>query len=1231
MKYGELVQFDPVESVKVLVEADDPDQAQEDVRTFVISDRMADQLVHVIIPNLQFEDPTDQKGLLIVANYGTGKTHLMSVISGVAERSELRDLISHDTVKEHAGSIAGRFQVIRAEIGAVKMSLRDIFANELQDGLAKLGVDFIFPDAEKVTNNKDALSDMMVAFEAKYPDLGLLLVLDELLDYLRTLRDTDLVLALSFLREVGEISRSSRFRFIGGIQEAIFDNPRFAHVADSVRRVKDRFEQVRISREDVAFVVQARLLKKTAGQRGKIKDHLQSYTPLYEGMAEDLERYVDLFPVHPAYLEVFEQLTVIEKREILKALSREIGSMLDADVPEDRPGLVAYDSYRQRMSDDPSFNAIDEVRTVLEVSDKLRNRVTAALATPKYKPVAQRIIDALTVHRLTTGDIHVPIGPTRAELRDDLCLLPDGLPEMDAFFLETTIDSIVAEIIKAVSGQFISENQDNGQIYLDVKKDIDYEELIRERANSLDDRKLDEAYYKALEELLNLRDAPYVSGYRIWEYELPWTAKNVMRIGYLFMGAPNERSTAQPPRDYYVYFLQPFDPPKFADEAKPDEVFFRFDKPDEELTARLRTYAGATALATETASGERRSIYEDKARTALQSMVTWLRGHMGEAFTVIYQGDARPLGKWLGSAQGPRTQVKDQVDSIASTALADHFVSRYPGYPQFEVTVPIGKGNLGESVKQALNQIAGRKTQLGTAILRSLELLDSDDSLTNDGAYAVTLESEVAGTGGKVLNRKDLLTERDRGVFTWGTCHLEPAWVAVIAAALTQQGRMEIGYSGGQIDALGLDRLTSMSLDEVAGFSHLAPPKGIPIVTLKEVAKLLGLAEGIVHATGVNEQAVQAILQQQAETLKRVVDAQAKLAQGVTLWGAPIIDQVDARSKRLADLQSVLENVKARNSVGKMNRLELEPDVLDAAKRGRVELEWLEAAFRAREHLSGSVEYLREAAEVFGEQHPLTVDAQSLRTEVVQLFQSADEIDNAKVAKLNKGAKDLSRRFADEAAQAHARDRLDGAGDKRKQQIVEGDTMRDLETLSVVSILPDGAFGSIRERLVSIGVCMAFNEENLKRSVICPDCKYRPKASTGPTAQAAVEGIADEVDALFDEWRRTLLDNLRTDEMSAQIELLDPGGARAVKSFLDSEALQTPVSDEFARALDKVFKRFIVRNVNAAELWKALFPEKAPTTIGELNERYSEFIGGLVGKDSEEKIRVVPTTNGDQA
>ena len=86
----------------------------------------------------------------------------------------------------------------------------------------------------------------MTAFHEVFPDHGLLLVVDELLDYLRSRKDQELILDLNFLREIGEVSKDLRFRFIGGVQEAIFDSPRFSFVADNIRRVKDRFEQVLI-------------------------------------------------------------------------------------------------------------------------------------------------------------------------------------------------------------------------------------------------------------------------------------------------------------------------------------------------------------------------------------------------------------------------------------------------------------------------------------------------------------------------------------------------------------------------------------------------------------------------------------------------------------------------------------------------------------------------------------------------------------------------------------------------------------------------------------------------------------------------------------------------------------------------------------------------------------------------------------------------------------------------
>src|SRR5690606_15026039 len=124
----------------------------------------------------------------------------------------------------------------------------------------------------------------------------------------------------------------------------------------------------------------------------------------------------------------------------------------------------------------------------------LGSRGPSAEPNPRYSPVALRITHGLSVHRLTTGDIYAPIGPTAAELRDNLCLMLP-IPEQDAGFLQTMVEKVLKDIVTTVSGQFISFNAENGQYYLDLKKDIDFDALIEQRARSLTESELDRYYF----------------------------------------------------------------------------------------------------------------------------------------------------------------------------------------------------------------------------------------------------------------------------------------------------------------------------------------------------------------------------------------------------------------------------------------------------------------------------------------------------------------------------------------------------------------------------------------------------------------------------------------------------------------------------------------------------------------------------------------------------------------
>ena len=335
MKYGDLIQFEPIESVVQLRDADEATAARQLVETYVISEEMAEKLTGLVIPQLQFERPTDNKGLLVVGNYGTGKSHLMSVISALAENPDLAAGIANADVADATGKISGRFKVVRTEIGATTMSLRDILVAEMEEHLAAMGVSYSSPSADQVSNNKRSFEEMKTAFHQKFPDDGLLLVVDELLDYLRARKDQELILDLNFLREIGEVCKDLRFRFMAGVQEAIFDSPRFSFVADSIRRVKDRFEQVLIARKDVKFVVAERLLKKTGEQQAKIREYLTPFGKFYGQMNERMDEFVRLFPVHPDYIDTFERVTAVEKREVLKTLSLSLKKMLDQDMPDE--------------------------------------------------------------------------------------------------------------------------------------------------------------------------------------------------------------------------------------------------------------------------------------------------------------------------------------------------------------------------------------------------------------------------------------------------------------------------------------------------------------------------------------------------------------------------------------------------------------------------------------------------------------------------------------------------------------------------------------------------------------------------------------------------------------------------------------------------------------------------------------------------------------------------------
>ena len=186
---------------------------------------------------------------------------------------ELLELVKEEKPKKALASIAGQFKVLRFEFGGTD-SLWDFITFKIERYFSELGVDFSF-EGHGVITYADKLKLMMAEFEEKFPENGFLVVIDEMLVYLKGRSTPDkLNQDLQVLQALGQACDSSKFKFIFGVQEMIYHSSEFQFAADMLQKVNDRYKDIMITKEDVAFIVKNRLLVKMNIKNRKLRNTL---------------------------------------------------------------------------------------------------------------------------------------------------------------------------------------------------------------------------------------------------------------------------------------------------------------------------------------------------------------------------------------------------------------------------------------------------------------------------------------------------------------------------------------------------------------------------------------------------------------------------------------------------------------------------------------------------------------------------------------------------------------------------------------------------------------------------------------------------------------------------------------------------------------------------------------------------------------------------------------------
>jgi hypothetical protein len=1135
MKYKDLLKFEPITEVVKFSRTSESEYQNSLVKTFVFSDTFKNHLIPLMVRNLNFNQSSETFGIQVVGNYGTGKSHLMSLVSLIAENESLNDFLNDEKSKKELKVIAGKFKVLRFELGNTE-SLWEVVTYQVENYLNSIGVKFSF-EGHGPKPYFDKLQLMMAEFEDKFPNKGFLIVIDEMLAYLKGRSTPDkLNQDLQVLQALGQACDSSKFKFIFGVQEMIYHSSEFQFAAEMLQKVNDRYKDIMITKEDVAFIVKNRLLRKDEHQKQKIKDHLDPFLSLFTDMNGRTMEYIELFPVHPTYFENFEKIRIGKsQREILKTLSNQFSEILESEVPNDNPGLLTYDKYWEDIQKSQDLMAIPDVRKVKEItetiSDKIETYFTGVRASKKS--IAKRITNACAI-KLLQHEIHKQNGTNTEHLVDDLCLTDKLATDRD--FLIDIIDSAAQHIITATSGQYFDKNVENAEYHLRIEGGINFDQKIKDYAATMSDAQKDEYFFKFLEVNLPLSHDTYRTGFRIWEHTIEWKSHKTYRDGYIFFGNPNEKSTTHPRQHFYMYFMPIFDSSKKLRNHEEDEVYFVFDDLSKEFKDAVVLYGASLALEVR-ADTSQKPIYRQKIDEMNKKARALFDLEYVQITKVDYKGKELQLSGYPLPGAG---FTKEQIFSnVASIVFEPWFDDERPNYPKFtQLNASVAKDNFDRLVRQALLKIANpeQANRDGEGILSGLGLWVPGLLDYSHSPYAKSLLELLKAKGeGMVLNRDEIIEFVDKSDSLWLSkdFKIEAELEFIVMATLAALGDIEITLNSGKsINSSNLNELKDIQKQDFYSYTHIKPPKGLNLAALKLMfVGMLGrdLSNQLKDASTYTH-----LVSAANEWAKRTVTLINKIQDGYIFQGIEIISTDDAAKYRrnFTAFAGFCDKLSNNTSEAKIKNFSFTIDELNKILLTKIEVEKIENKLAEVALLQIEISYLQQCKQYITD----NVFKNEITNSINQLATVLSTGDASKLSAFQTQLNNYKEQYAEWYLKLFLKHRISESDNTQKQALLDSENKSICDILKEADFLSTGQYAQWIEKVNKLQP--ADNRVNKSLILIAPYQDFNPIDFEG-SQLLSVEQLKTELNNLVQQWTSALKDTLDDPMVKKKVDLLD--------------------------------------------------------------------------------------------
>ena len=1200
-KVRDLINF---EKIKEVIDIDALHDKQKMVENYVISETMEDYLVHI------FEDLQNDthKAAQIIGGYGSGKSHLLAFIISILTEKKLGAYAKNEKVRNAAKKLDREFFVIHWELQPNDVSFAEYFYDSIEQQLGeKYGIKYEFPPMGGVIDHKKNIMDVIQAIKEGNSSRALVVVVDEISDFLKQKNKEKINSDLQFLRVIGQAAQENDFMFIGAMQEHIFSNPKYVDEAESIGRIQERFKEITIKRDDIKKVIANRVLNKTREQRIELENLFSRYTKHYPDMQANLSEYIDLFPLHPYVIQIFSELPYFEKRGIIQFTVQEVEKILDDEFPS----LITYDLIFDEIDSKHTIKNLETVSPVVDAIHTLDSKVD--LLDAQNHDLARSIIKALSVLKLYGKSINN--GATVAELANTMLILP----KKEGWNAEDEILLVLDKLRKVTDGMFINKNDDN-YYYLDLTLITDYDQVIGRKAENLPENALDDEILDILKIQLRLGDE-IDSG--VFHDTCNWKSKKSFRDGQ-FIFETGKRDMVSADGDYQIIFVSPLCHQNRYRVA-PNRMIVS-GQLSTELIESLKMVAAAKAL-----------INDNYQRNIIQKKHVQLKKEFTKEFVASYIShgtvEISAAKKSISSLITREFSNFDEMFTEIKPELFDsYFTGEYPSHPKFSQAIT--RDNIKGEFSGALNNLISQQTTLfgnSKSILNALDLLD-------DGGHFSTSTSEVVKSimdAAKVEPDKSLKVDDFISRFSEAPYGYDPVMTEFILAVLTYNGEIALKAAGGKtISSSEMADVFKSGIEAFENIKYLTIESDFNVQPVISLFTAIGVDESTakkLRASSKRADAIQDFRKKYLEMHEDFDYVNGRL-ENLSLHQSSIVD-IDGLKDKHSMLASIpimdFEKVKTPTDLKKI----IYSDTEISAIRESVEMlrrlrSFYEAYFNKIEQ---DVEYAIEVKEVL-HNHPDMFDVDDIEQfmdDSFDILMSAKKLLSPdEFSPLAGKLQMVKKKYQTAYYSAHEQYVGEKVNWGKLSKIVDSPEYQKLKVLKNVQLLDKNRFMHIESDIASLNNlhCPDFRVELLDKNAICPKCSF-PSGIKDGDVDSRIASMGADIENIYADWEATILSELQN--YRDNIQYLTQDEKQLIEPVIRDSELPSPISEKLVMALNNLFKELESIELDPEDFIKDVFSESGVMDYATFNKKLDDFKQKLVAGKDLDKVRIKFVQNGE--